>query len=132
MDSVGNVFMYTMNWNPAYSYSSLPAGYNYDSLPAHWKTMLQKVEPAEKGIPKFKDIFVNNVKVKAAKKAINASGLEQSTLDNFNFTNVIVNALNAGEITYGKQWRMDNVSIKAIDKTTIKVSNSEAVNLPEQ
>jgi len=43
LDSVGNAFMFTMNWNPAYSYSTLPAGYVYDSLPAHWKVMLQKV-----------------------------------------------------------------------------------------
>ena len=42
MDSVGNAFMFTMNWNPTYSYSSLPKEYNYDSIPAHWKTLLQK------------------------------------------------------------------------------------------
>jgi polygalacturonase len=70
MDSVGNAFMYTMNWNPSYSYSTLPAGYNADSIPAHWKALLHKVEPAEKGIPHFKDIYVSNVVVKYAKKAI--------------------------------------------------------------
>jgi len=42
MDSVGNAFLYTMNWNPTYSYSTLPKGYNYDSIPQHWKTMLHK------------------------------------------------------------------------------------------
>jgi polygalacturonase len=132
MDSVGNAFMYTMNWNPTYSYSSLPAGYNYDSLPAHWKTMLQKVEPAERGIPKFKNIFVNNVEVKAAKKAINATGLEQSSLDNYNFTNVIVNAVSAGEINYAKHWRLEQVSIKATDGSTINIKNSQDVKLSKQ
>jgi polygalacturonase len=127
MDSVGNAFMYTMNWNPTYSYSSLPAGFNYDSLPAHWKTMLKQVEPAEKGIPKFRNIFVNNVKVKAAKKAINATGLDQSSLDNFNFTNVVVNAFNAGEINFAKHWKLENVTVKASDSSTIVVSNSEEV-----
>ena len=57
LDSVGNAFMFTMNWNPAYSYSALPAGYVYDSLPAHWKVMLHKVEPAENGTPHFKKYF---------------------------------------------------------------------------
>src|SRR5215210_913436 len=75
MDSVGNAFLYTMNWNPTYSYSKLPEGYNYDSIPAHWKTMLHKVESPEKGIPHFKDVFVSNIRVKYAKKAINANGL---------------------------------------------------------
>ena len=129
MDSVGNAFMFTMNWNPTYSYSALPAGYNYDSLPAHWKTMLQKVEPAEKGIPKFKNIYVNRVKVKDAKKAINASGLEQSTLDNFQFSNVSVNAGNSGEINYGKQWLLKNVVIRAKDNSSIAVKNSNDVSL---
>jgi polygalacturonase len=78
MDSVGNAFLYTMNWNPTYSYSTLSAGYNYDSIPAHWKTMLHKVEPPEKGVPHFKDIYVTNVQVKYAKKAMNASGYEKS------------------------------------------------------
>nr|WP_207497012.1 glycoside hydrolase family 28 protein [Aridibaculum aurantiacum] len=129
MDSVGNAFMYTMNWNPTYSYSSLPAGYNYDSLPAHWKTMLQKVEPAEKGIPKFKNIFVNNVEVKQSKKAISASGLEQSSLDNFNFTDVNINTANAGEINHAVDWTFKNVEIKAKDNSKVKVKDSKEMKL---
>ncbi len=129
MDSVGNAFMYTMNWNPSYSYSKLPEGYTYETLPAHWKTMLQKVEPAEKGIPKFKDIYVSNVKVAQAKKAINASGLEQSSLENFNFSDVEINAAASGTINYAKNWTMKNVTIKAKDNSTVSVKNSSDVNL---
>ena len=62
MDSVGNAILFTMNWNPAYSYSTLPAGYNIDSVPAHWRTLLHKVEPPEKGIPHFRDIYVSGIK----------------------------------------------------------------------
>ncbi len=68
LDSVGNAFHFTMNWNPTYSYSKLPEGYNYDSIPAHWKTMLQKVEPASKGIPHFRNIYVSDIKAPALKK----------------------------------------------------------------
>lgn len=129
MDSVGNAFMYTMNWNPAYSYSSLPKGYNYDSLPAHWKVMLQKVEPEEKGIPHFKDIYISNVKVKYARKAINAAGLEQSQLENFNFQNVEVAAATAGDISFAKNWTWKAVSIKAKDNSTIKENASTGLKL---
>jgi len=129
MDSVGNAFMYTMNWNPTYSYSSLPKGYNYDSLPAHWKVMLQKVEPEEKGIPKFKNIYVTDVIVKQAKKAINASGLKQSTLDNFNFTNVAINAAAAGDVHFAQKWTLKNVSIKSSDGSTVSIKNSNGVTL---
>ncbi|MDB5205531.1 MAG: glycoside hydrolase family 28 protein [Flavisolibacter sp.] len=127
MDSVGNAFMYTMNWNPTYSYSSLPKGYNYDSIPAHWKTLLQKVEPAEKGIPHFKDIHVSNVKVRYARKAINAAGLEQSQLENFNFQNVEVNAATAGDVSNAQGWKMKEVSIKTADGSKVSIKNSNAV-----
>jgi polygalacturonase len=124
MDSVGNVFMYTMNWNPTYSYSKLPEGYNYDSIPEHWKVMLQKVEPAERGIPKFKDIYVSNVKVKQARKAINANGLEQSALENFNFSDIDVVADNAGDVNFARNWTWKKVSIKSKDKSLVTVKNS--------
>ncbi len=129
MDTVGNAFLYSMNWNPTYSYSTLPAGYNYDSIPAHWKTMLKRVEPAEKGVPHFKDIYIANVQVKYAKKAINASGYEKSSLDNFNFSNVNVVAANAGSINFARDWKFKNVSIKAADSSSLNVKNSTGMKL---
>jgi polygalacturonase len=43
LDSVNNAFQVNLNWNPSYSYSELPKGYNYDSIPDYWKAMLHKV-----------------------------------------------------------------------------------------
>jgi polygalacturonase len=129
MDSVGNAFLYTMNWNPTYSYSTLPKGYNYDSIPAHWKTMLQKVEPTEKGIPHFKDIYVKNVKVKYAKKAMNASGYEKSILQHFHFKDVDINAATAGDINYAENWKLENVKVTAKDNSKIAIKNSNEVKL---
>ncbi|GAA4755961.1 glycoside hydrolase family 28 protein [Flavisolibacter ginsenosidimutans] len=129
MDSVGNAFMYTMNWNPSYSYSKLPEGYTWETLPKHWKVMLTKVEPEEKGIPHFKDIYVSNVKVKYAKKAISGAGLNKSFLQNFNFENVNINAANAGEVSYAQGWTWKNVSINTTDKSTVSVKNSNGVSL---
>jgi polygalacturonase len=129
MDSVGNAFMYTMNWNPSYSYSKLPQGYTWETLPAHWKVMLTKVEPEERGIPHFRDIYVSNVKVSHARKAINASGLDQSLLQNFNFEHVEIKADHAGEINYASNWTWKNVEIKASDNSTVSLKNSAGVNL---
>ncbi|MEO5564310.1 MAG: glycosyl hydrolase family 28 protein [Chitinophagaceae bacterium] len=128
MDSVGNAFMYTMNWNPTYSYSNLPPGYSYDSLPVHWKKLLEKVEP-EKGTPHFKDIYVSNVTVKHARKAINAAGMKESGLNNFNFDNVKINTDNAGEINFANDWKWKNVSIEAKDKGGVVVKNSERITM---
>ena len=128
MDSVGNAFMYTMNWNPSYSYSTLPKGYNYDSLPEHWKKLLQKVEPPEKGIPHFKDIYVSNITVKHARKAINAEGLDQSALQNFNFEHLNIVASTAGDVSHAQDWKLKDVVIKTNDASKISVKNSTAVS----
>ena len=128
MDSVGNAILFTMNWNPAYSYSTLPAGYNPDSIPAHWKTMLHKVEPAEKGTPHFKDIYVSNIKVASAKKAIAAAGLERSLISDVHIENTTINAATAGDISYADHWQIDNFSVTTKDGSKIKVQNSTDVN----
>ena len=60
---------------------------------------------------------------------MNASGLEQSTLDNFNFQNVVVNGTNAGEVNYAKGWNFKSVMIKAKDNSTITVKNSGNLKL---
>jgi polygalacturonase len=129
MDSVGNAFMYTMNWNPSYSYSKLPEGYTYETLPAHWKVMLTKVEPEERGIPKFRNIHISNVNVKQARKAINAAGLESSTLENFHFENVTIKAATGGDVSHAKDWTWKGVSIQTIDSSKVKLKNSTGVVL---
>ena len=128
MDSVGTAFSFTMNWNPSYSYASLPPGYNYDSIPPHWKVMLTKVEPA-KGIPHFKDVYMSDIKAVGVKKVISAFGLKESQLQNFHFNNVQVLGNTAGVIDYGSNWVFDNVSIQGADGAKLKVNNSENMSL---
>lgn len=129
MDNVGNAFMFTMNWNPAYSYSKLPKGYSYKTLPPHWKVMLKKVEPKEKGIPHFKNIYIKDIVVKQAKKAINASGLSQSLLQNFHLENVSINAVNAGEINYAANWTGKHISLQTSDNSRIVIRESSDISL---
>ena len=127
MDSVGNAILFIMNWNPAYSYSTLPKGYNPDSIPAHWKTMLHKVEPPEKGIPHFRDIYISGMKVASAKKAISSTGLDQSLITGVHIENMSINAGTAGEISFAKDWDCKGFSITAKDGTKLKVEHSDNV-----
>jgi hypothetical protein len=91
--------------------------------------MLHKVEPPEKGIPHFKDIHVSNVVVKHARKAINGSGLEQSLLENFHFSDVDINADNAGEVSYARGWEWKRVTIRSKDSSTVRINNSNGLIL---
>jgi polygalacturonase len=107
-DSVKNAFQFNLNWYPAYSYSELPKGYNYDSIPAHWKAMLQKVVPAEKGIARVKDMYIRNIKATNSQNVFGASGLPQSYLTHFEFTNVKISSAAMGTMEFTKDWRFNN------------------------
>jgi polygalacturonase len=111
LDSVRCAYQFNLNWYPAYSYSTLPAGYNIDSVPQHWKAMLQHVTPAEKGIPHAKNFYINNVQITNAQKAFEVNGLPQSTIDNFNFTNSLITANVLGEMAYSKNWNFKNFNL---------------------
>ena len=126
---MGTAFQFTMNWNPSYSYSTLPANYKYDSIPAHWKVMLNKVEPAEKGIPVFKNIYVSDITAKGVKKIVNAAGLPSSYLQNFNFDNIKISGTTAGDISYGEGWVFSKVNFTATDGKPLNVKNSKRTSL---
>ncbi len=116
LDSVNNIFQFNLNWYPAYSYSTLPAGYTLETIPAHWKSMLQKVVPAEKGIPHAKNFYVSNIKAINSQNAFVANGLEQSPLTNFVFNNCNISAVNMGELEFTKDWKFDKLVYSAVKK----------------
>jgi polygalacturonase len=120
LDSVRNAYQFNLNWYPAYSYSELPKGYTWETVPAHWKSMLQKVTPAEKGIPHAKNFVIQNVKITHAQKAFEINGLPQSILDNFQFNNCYVSAETLGTMEYTKNWKLNNTIIDVSAKVEEK------------
>lgn len=127
MDGVGTAILMTMNWNPAYSYSTLPEGYTQETLPAHWKAMLTKVEPAEKGIPHYRDVHISNVRVTNAKVAITAEGQPNSLLENMTLKNITMTGATAGAITYASGWQVKDLNITAQDQEPVAVMNSNSM-----
>jgi len=122
LDSTKNIFQFNLNWYPAYSYSELPKGYSYDSIPQHWKAMLTKVEPAAIGIPTAKNIYVNNIKATNSNKVFEVAGLEQSPLTNFNFSNCIVTSSTIGTLDFTEgfifnNFKMSVTKVNAVEKT---------------
>lgn len=129
LTNAGTVIQITMNWNPSYSYSTLPAGYTEATLPPHWKKMLTKVEPAEKGIPHFRDVYVSDITATNAKKAINAIGLAASNLTGFHFANISVEAATAGDISFADGWQFSNTVVKTKDSSKVNVRNSVNIKM---
>lgn len=116
LDSIRNAYQFNLNWYPAYSYSELPKGYNIDSVPQHWRALLQKVTPPEKGIPYTRNFYINNVKITNAQKAFEVNGLENSQIENFNFSNSSVTAAVLGEMVFAKNWAYNNFNISISQK----------------
>jgi polygalacturonase len=116
LDSVRNAYQFNLNWYPAYSYSELPKGYHIDSVPQHWRALLQRVTPAEKGIPYAKNFYISNVKITNAQKAFEINGLEKSQIENFNFINSLVTANVLGEMVFAKNWKYKNFEISISQK----------------
>ena len=128
LDSVNNAFQVNLNWNPSYSYSELPKSYDYDSIPDYWKAMLHQVEPAERGIPHAKDVYVENVKVTHSNHAFVGSGYEKSVLENFVFTNCDISAAAIGLFEFTKDWKFNNVNLTLDKRDGISVDNNGKAN----
>lgn len=131
MDSVGTFMEVSMNWNPSYSYSKLPKNYDIDSVPDHWRTLLKRVEPASRGIPKFRNISLYNIQVQNAKRAINVNGIDSSLVENITLKDVHIQGKTAGQINYSKNWNLNNVSLDIEDGTQLNINNSKKVEFPD-
>jgi polygalacturonase len=126
MDAVRVPIIMTMNWNPAYSYSELPAGYTQATLPAHWKAMLAKVDPVQ-GTPHFRNVRITNLQATGAGTAISAEGVAASLLENFRLEDVHITAAKAGTVDFAQTWQVSNVTITAADNAPVAVKNSADV-----
>lgn len=127
LNGVGTAVQVTMNWNPSYSYSTLPQGYK-GSVPSYWKKLLAKVDPIQ-GIPHFQDIYISDVNATGAKKAINAQGMKEWALKDFHFNNIKIDAATAGDIEFASNWNFYNVNITAADGSKVSVKESAGVSL---
>jgi polygalacturonase len=128
MNNVGTMVRATMDWNPTYSYSTLPEGYSQETLPAHWKVMLQQV-PKEQGIPHFRNVWITNMKGTVRGAAVSVAGNRESAVENYNIKDVDVTSRSAGDISYAKGWKFENVKIKTSTPGDVKVQNSEDMSI---
>ena len=116
LDSVRNAYQFNLNWYPAYSYSELPKGYHIDSVPQHWRALLQKVTPVEKGIPATRNFYIRNVKITNAQKAFEVNGLANSPIENFHFEQSLVSATVLGDMVHAKNWTYKDFTINITQK----------------
>src|SRR5271170_28638 len=91
----------TMNWNPSYSYATLPP--DLKDPPPYYITLTTRV-PEEKGLPHFSDVHIWNIKATGAKKAFSVSAYPNAPLVNFKLDHLDIQAATAGTIADVKNW----------------------------
>jgi polygalacturonase len=121
MQGVKNPLVVDLNWLPAYNANLLPEGYDYDTVPDHWKKLLTPV-PVQRGTPRFRNIYFENVKATDAETCIKAIGMETSLLTHFCFENVDFEGEKAGTISFAEKWQTKGLSVRAGNRK-LKIEN---------
>jgi polygalacturonase len=113
----------TMNWNPAYSYTTLPPGTDPKTVPPYWIVLTTPV-PEEQGLPHFSDVHIWNIKATGAKKAFSVSAYPNATLDNFKLDHLNIQAATAGTIANAKNWTITDSTITTTDGSKVTFTDS--------
>jgi polygalacturonase len=126
LNGVGTPISMTMDWNPNYSNTSLPAGTDPKTVPDYWIKLTTPV-PLEKGLPHFSDVHIWNIKATGARRAFSVSAYPNAPLINFKFEHLDIQAATAGSIADAKDWTFSDVKLTTTDNSTVKVIDSTNV-----
>jgi len=121
-------FTFTLNWNPSFSYATIPK--EIRDVPDYWKVMTHPVEPPERGYADFRDITIAHVDVSGARRILSAEGLSVKPLGAVRWTDVHAQGREAGSVQFANDWSMDGVRFETLDGKPLKVSNSRDVGTP--
>jgi polygalacturonase len=119
LDGVKIPIKVTLNWNPSYSYTSLPAGTDPKTVPPYWIPLTTKV-PEEKGLAHFHDVHFWNIDAKDAETAIEIAAYPNATLNNFQIDHITIAANNAGSIANTKDLKLSGIKITVADGSKLK------------
>lgn len=129
-DSIRNVLAADLNWNPQYSYSTLPEEYYNKEIPEHWKILLTPVAPEEKGYPRFRNVYLSHIKATNVREFISASGWNDTLrLENFFLYAIEAQAQKAGKIRYSKNFNLAEIMLDTKDNTTIVSEHNDKCSI---
>ncbi len=112
----------TMNWNPSYSYATLPP--DLKNPPPYYITLTTPVTPPERGLPHFSDVHIWNIKATGAREAFNVGAYPGAPLVDFKIDHLNIEAKTAGTIANAKNWSMTDNTITTADGSKVTFTNS--------
>jgi len=131
MEKVALPIHMELNWYPSYSYPTLPADMDPATIPAHWKTLMQRVEPAERGIPLFRNIEISGIRATGATTAFHVNAYAEKPIAEFRLSDIMIEAAKAGTITNAAEWTLKGVTVVTPTGEPVKLENCRAVQAPK-
>ncbi|SFU98645.1 glycoside hydrolase family 28 protein [Pseudoduganella namucuonensis] len=122
MTDVPVVLRVTMNWNPSYSYAEIPK--DIKDYPPYWKVLATPV-PKEKGMARFKDVRIWNIKATGATTAFEVDGYKEAPLERFSLSKLDIQAKKGGYIYDSKDWQFTDVKLAL--STPVDLENATSV-----
>ena len=101
-----------LNWNPAYSYATIPEGMT--DVPPVWKVLATPV-PHDQGLPHYRDIKISGVTATDTKMAVRFDAYPDAPAENFHLDQIHISADTAGSITHARGIHFTNTTITAAD-----------------
>jgi polygalacturonase len=118
-----------MNWNPNYSYATIPAGMT--SYPPYYAVMTTHVPP-DKGIAHISDVHIWNIHSTGAQSAFEVEGYPTAPLKDFRLDNLDIHAQTAGTIAYAANWTFKDLKLQTADNTRVKLTGTTGIQgLPQ-
>lgn len=124
LQDVFTVFRVNLNWNPSYSYATIPDGMT--NVPDYWRVMTQHVS-AERGRAHLSDVRVSDIKAIGAKTAFEVAAFPEAPLERFAFDNLDLDVQAAGKIANARDWTFKRTLIDTLDGKAPEVVDSGGV-----
>ncbi|PTX95676.1 exo-poly-alpha-D-galacturonosidase [Opitutus sp. ER46] len=127
---------FTLNWNPGYSYVTLPTDTSNlppalkGRMPAYWQVMAERVPP-ERGIADFGDITIARLKITGARQVFTASGMAERPLHDIRLEDIEAAGQKAGTIAHARDWTVRRVRVVTPDGAPVALKAVQAVTAPE-
>ena len=125
MENTPTVLRITMNWNPSYSYATIPACMT--DYPSYYKT-LTTVVPAEQGIAHVHDVRIWNIHATGAKSVFEVDANPTAPVYDVQLDHWNVEAQTAGHIADAKDWKFQDVTLTIADHSVVALTDDTNIS----
>jgi polygalacturonase len=123
LENVAVAVRINMNWNPSYSYATIPPGSTH--YPPYWTVLATPVAEGQ-GRAHFHDVRISRIRG-TAKTAFEVAGYPSLPLDQFTLSDFDLQTQTAGHIADARDWSFSNVILKTADGSKVSLADSERV-----